>query len=64
MESPASRYDWDVGNLAKCQKHGVSVAEIEALLKAYPPLAGTNDTLRMKTAMSPLGATVLAGPSL
>ena len=23
--------DWDAGNLTKCQKHGVSVAEIEAL---------------------------------
>lgn len=24
-------FDWDAGNLDKCQKHGVSVAEIEAL---------------------------------
>jgi hypothetical protein len=64
MESPASRYDWDAGNLAKCQKHGVSIAEIEALLRAILPLAGMNGILRMKTAMSPLGATVLAGPSL
>lgn len=24
-------FDWDEGNLAKCQKHGVSVAEIETL---------------------------------
>lgn len=24
-------FDWDQGNLAKCQKHGVSVAEIESL---------------------------------
>lgn len=24
-------FDWDEGNLAKCQKHGVSVAEIESL---------------------------------
>jgi uncharacterized DUF497 family protein len=24
-------FDWDGGNRAKCQKHGVSIAEIEAL---------------------------------
>lgn len=24
-------FDWDQGNLAKCQKHGVPVAEIEVL---------------------------------
>ena len=24
-------FDWDVGNISKCQKHGVSVAEIEIL---------------------------------
>jgi uncharacterized protein len=38
MESPASRYDWDAGNLAKCQKHGVSVAEIEALFESVPAI--------------------------
>ncbi len=27
----ASGFQWDEGNLAKCQKHGVSIAEIEAL---------------------------------
>ena len=26
-------FDWDIGNLVKCQKHGVSLAEIEALLR-------------------------------
>ena len=26
--------DWDAGNRAKCQKHGVSVAEIEALFSS------------------------------
>ena len=25
-------FDWDEGNRAKCQKHGVSIAEIEAAL--------------------------------
>jgi hypothetical protein len=25
-------FDWDDGNRQKCQKHGVSIAEVEALL--------------------------------
>lgn len=29
-------FDWDDGNLAKCQKHGVPVAEIEALFRREP----------------------------
>jgi uncharacterized protein len=24
-------FDWDVGNRKKCQKHGLSIAEIESL---------------------------------
>jgi uncharacterized DUF497 family protein len=28
-----SGFDWDSGNRDKCQKHGVSIAEIEALFK-------------------------------
>ena len=24
-------FDWDVGNLKKCQKHGLSIADIESL---------------------------------
>ncbi len=34
MDGPVTGFDWDDGNLGKCQKHGVSVAEIEALLSA------------------------------
>jgi uncharacterized protein len=26
-------FDWDEGNIAKCQKHGVSIDEIEALFE-------------------------------
>jgi uncharacterized DUF497 family protein len=32
-------FDWDEGNRGKCQKHGVSVAEIENLLRSNPPIA-------------------------
>lgn len=37
MNGALSGFDWDESNLAKCQKHGVSVAEIEALFDG--PLA-------------------------
>jgi uncharacterized DUF497 family protein len=29
-------FDWDQGNEANCQKHGVSVAEIEAVFEGDP----------------------------
>jgi uncharacterized DUF497 family protein len=31
-----SRFDWDEGNLAKCQDHGVTIAEIEHALDDDP----------------------------
>lgn len=31
-----SRFEWDAGNLAKCQKHGVTIAEIEHALADDP----------------------------
>ncbi|MDI1346825.1 MAG: BrnT family toxin [Pseudolabrys sp.] len=35
----ADGFDWDAGNLAKCQKHGLSVAEIEVFLLSDPRIA-------------------------
>ena len=32
-------FDWDGGNRVKCQKHGVSIAEIEELLSGSPRIA-------------------------
>ena len=32
-------FDWDEGNRAKCARHGVSSAEIEALLQGDPRVA-------------------------
>ncbi|MDO8875910.1 MAG: BrnT family toxin [Pseudolabrys sp.] len=32
-------FDWDAGNRQKCQKHGLSIAEIEAFLLADPRTA-------------------------
>ncbi len=34
-----SAVDWDEANCEKCQKHGVSIAEIEAVLKGSPQVA-------------------------
>ncbi len=31
-----SGLDWDDGNLAKCQQHGVSIAEIESVFAGTP----------------------------
>ena len=35
----SSLFDWDEGNRAHCQKHGVSIAEIEAILRGTPKIA-------------------------
>jgi uncharacterized protein len=32
MERPPASFDWDEANRAKCQKHGVSITEIEHVL--------------------------------
>jgi hypothetical protein len=39
MNSRVQGFDWDDGNRAKCQKHGVSIAEIEALFMDAPRIA-------------------------
>lgn len=33
MHSAVAGFDWDEGNRAKCQKHGVTLAEIEAVFR-------------------------------
>jgi uncharacterized DUF497 family protein len=47
MTEPLSGFDWDAGNRAKCQKHGVSIAEIETLFSS--PLLIVPDTTHSKT---------------
>jgi uncharacterized protein len=39
ISEPIDGFDWDQGNTAKCQRHGVSIAEIEDLLRAGPAVA-------------------------
>jgi uncharacterized protein len=39
MLETVAGFDWDKGNLEKCQKHSVSLGEIEALLSSDPGVA-------------------------
>jgi uncharacterized protein len=39
MNFEVSGFDWDDGNRAKCQGHGVSIAQIEALFVHGPRIA-------------------------
>ncbi|HXP80222.1 MAG TPA: BrnT family toxin [Verrucomicrobiae bacterium] len=39
MNLRVSGFDWDEGNRGKCQKHGVSIAEIEDLFTQSPRIA-------------------------
>jgi len=39
MAPAASGFDWDEGNRAKCARHGVSQADIEALFLTDPQVA-------------------------
>lgn len=39
MNIAADGFDWDAGNRDKCQKHGVSIVEIEELLTKNPKAA-------------------------
>jgi hypothetical protein len=43
MLEEVAGFDWDAGNLEKCQKHGVPVAEIEELLSSDPGVAPDPD---------------------
>jgi uncharacterized DUF497 family protein len=39
MDLRCDGFDWDDGNRSKCQKHGLSITEIEAVLKHDPRVA-------------------------
>ena len=39
MDLRVSGFDWDEKNRAKCQKHGLSIAQIEALFAHSPRIA-------------------------
>jgi uncharacterized DUF497 family protein len=39
MDLSCDGFDWDTGNVGKCENHGVSIDEIEALFRAGPQVA-------------------------
>jgi len=39
MERLPADFDWDDGNRRKCEKHGVSIGEIETFLRGTPYVA-------------------------
>jgi uncharacterized DUF497 family protein len=45
-------FDWDAGNIEKCQKHGVSIGEIEWVfehdVQIRPDIAHSKNELRMR----------------
>ncbi len=62
MDAAGEGFDGDAGNRAKCQKHGVSVAELEALfdrpLLIVPDAAHSGDERRFRA----IGRTGLGRP--
>jgi uncharacterized DUF497 family protein len=39
MTRKIAGFDWDAGNIGKCRKHGVTLADIEAAFMAGPDVA-------------------------
>lgn len=39
MDGSVAGFDWDAGNITKCENHGVSCAAIEAVFHAGPGVA-------------------------
>jgi uncharacterized DUF497 family protein len=54
---PVSGFDWDEGNRAHCQRHGVSLAEIEALLRGNPRVAPDLKHSRLEDRLIAVGRT-------
>jgi uncharacterized DUF497 family protein len=51
-------FDWDTGNRAKCQKHGVTIAEIEALFRNAPRTAPDPKHSKDEDRMIAVGRTI------
>ena len=63
MAEPIAGFDWDAGNRAKCQKHGVSLGEIEHLFDAPvlvipDPTHSQSETRMRAIGKTPAGRTV------
>jgi len=54
MDLVVEGFDWDEENREKCRRHGVSIEEIEAVLRAQPRAHRIPLTPRTKIDTSPL----------
>ena len=61
-ENVSTRFDWDGGNRAHCQKHGVTVAEIEALFRGEPRIAPDLKHARAEDRLIAIGRTAEGRP--
>ena len=50
MRLRVSGFDWDEGNRGKCQKHGLSISQIEAFLRVLLELRPTQSIQQGRTA--------------
>lgn len=57
-----SAFDWDDGNLAKCRKHGVLIAEIEAVFRNGPRIAPDPDHSDIEDRLIAVGRTAVGRP--
>ena len=55
-------FDWDEGNRAHCRKHGVSIAEIEALLRGRPRIAPDLKHVHLEDRLIAVGRTARGRP--
>ncbi len=61
-ETVSNLFDWDSGNRAHCQKHGVSIAEIEALLRGAPQVAPDLKHAHLEDRLIAVGRTAQGRP--
>ena len=55
-------FDWDKANRAHCQKHGVSIAEIEELLRGTPRVAPDLKHAHLEDRLIAVGRTARGRP--
>ena len=59
---PFAGFDWDEGNAEKCQRHGLSRAEVEALFRSAPRLLGDPAHSRSEERLIAMGRSASGRP--
>ena len=62
MDGRISGFDWDEGNREHCRKHGVSIAEIEAVLRGSPRVAPDLGHAHLEDRLIAIGRTAVGRP--